>query len=481
MKKSIASTVFHQRRSGAFSGIIIAALIVITIINITGCSKNLPPKLKAGVGETIITPRTNDVPMRGYAARKSTGVHDDLYARSLVLEGGDGTSVVLMTLSLCNLNFPFEQKIRENITGQTGIPGKNIIISCTHTHSGPYVEQTDEEYQAFLLERSVKSAVDAWNRRVPARIGSGSATVLGLGMNDRRMLHGGLHPDPEVGILKIEDADGMLMGVAFNFGCHPSTLDLHNLEFTEDWPYYSITGLKEKLGGDIWAAYYQSAQGDVKVGYTAELSAVGADMGGLRSFWWAEYKGRMMVDPVCAALDTITTDGDPVIRAAMQTMDFPRRNTYPVTVEEALANQKAAHAKLAEMEKKADFIGRRQLDFYRVDVFLADQIVGGARRFANTPNPEPITGVWQQAVLIGDAAIVTFPCEIFSEIGKTVKDRSPLDKTFVIGLAAGMGGYMPTSAEYPEGGYAVNNSPFSPESEGILVDYSVNLIRRINQ
>ena len=269
---------------------IIFSFIVSLIIGFTGCATQEVPKIKVGMGETIITPPNPvGVPMAGYRRKgKSTGAHDDLYARSLVIEGEDGTSVVLMTLGLINLYGSKRlQQIRAGITEQTGIPEDNIVVSCTHTHSGPSIGAAGEEYQKFLIERVIESAVTAWNSRVPGKIGTGSAQCLELGKNDRRMEYGGLHPDPEVGIIKVVDANDKLLGVAFNYGCHPSTLDLHNLELTEDWPYYSIKGIKDKVGYDVWVAYFQSAQGDVKVGYTAELSAVGAEMG-IRNLEYAE-------------------------------------------------------------------------------------------------------------------------------------------------------------------------------------------------
>jgi len=459
--------------------VVMLNVLLFALVAVTGCSNVDAPTLKVGFGETVITPQMNDVPMRGYAARNSTGVHDDLYARTLVIEGGNGTSAVMMTIAVCNLSVRFMEQIRANINAETGIPVENIVISCTHTHSGPHVSRAGEEYQAFLVERATQSALDAWNSRIPGRIGVGSAKVMGLGMNDRRMLHGGMHADPEAGIIKVEDAQGKLIGVAFNYGCHPSTLDLHNLLFTEDWPYYSITGLREALGEDVWVAYYQSAQGDAKVGYTAELSAVGADMYGLRTFEFAEYKGRLMVDPVLAALDTITVSGDPEIEVAMHTIDLPRRETYPVTHQEALKRQKEAKDKLAEMEKKADSIGRRALDFQRVEVFLANQLVGPSKWIEEHPNPEPLKDVLQQAVRIGDAVFVTFPNEVFTEIGKAVKDQSPYEKTFVIGLASGHGGYIPTVPEYLEGGYASNGTLFGKKCERVIIESSLDLIGEV--
>jgi hypothetical protein len=169
--------------------------------------------------------------------------------------------------------------------------------------------------------------------------------------------------DPEVAVIKIEDAKGKLKGVFFNYGCHPSTLDLHNLLFTEDWPYYSIKGIKEELPEGVIVGYFQSAQGDAKVGYTAELSAVGADMYGLRTFEYAEQKGKLMVPAVLNILPGIETSGDIIVKASSGIFDFPSRGKdYPYTLREALEWKANADKKLAEMEAKSHSIGKRVLD-----------------------------------------------------------------------------------------------------------------------
>jgi len=448
------------------------AVLVAASFFITGCGET--PAIKVGVAEKIITPPVG-APMAGYARKSvSTGVHDDLWARSLVVEDGNGSSVVLMTLGIINLSERFMNEIRAGVNKETGIPVENVVISCTHTHSGPAIGGSGEEYQKMLIENSIASAVDAWNGRIPGRIGTGSTVELDLGKNDRQMEYGGLHPDPEVGIIKVEDARGKLIGVAFNYGCHPSTLDLHNFEFTEDWPYFSIRGIKEMVGEDVWVAYYQSAQGNVKVGYTAELSAVGADMG-IRNFWYAEHKGNMMTWSVLEALGEIPTSGDITLDVASAYTDFPLRESYPLTVAEAEKLDKDAKAKLAEMEKLEGKIGRRVLDRYKVDVFLTGLKVGCARWVSEHPNPEPLR-MFRQAVRIGDAVFVTFPCEVYSELGLAVKERSPYDKTFIIGLTSGHGGYMPTEEEYLEGGYSADMTRYSPKCARLVVDSSLELI-----
>ena len=130
------------------------------------------------------------------------------------------------------------------------------------------------------------------------------------------------------------------------------------------------------------------------------------------------------------------------------------------------------------MEKKAGTIGKRVLDRARVDVFLTGLALGCARWVESHPNPEPLP-MEQMAVRIGDTVFVTFPNEVFTEIGLEVKELSPVDKTFIIGLASGHGGYIPTAAEFLEGGYASDMTRFGPKCGKVCIDTSLELISRV--
>jgi neutral ceramidase len=487
-----------------YHGLLFFAIVIFAI----ACSTPTA-KIKVGVGESIITPPDPvGVPMAGYdrGGHNSTGVHDELYARSIVVEGEDGTSVAMITLALVNLSEQIMDSIRSGVNRETGIPFKNVIISATHTHSGPELGGIDDEYVQFLIRNSVNSASDAWKSRVPGKIGVGSVDVFGLAMNDRRMEFGGIPADPEAAVIKIERANGSLMGVFFNYGCHPSVLDLHNLEFTEDWPYYSIKGIKEKLEPGVVVGYFQSAQGDAKVGYNAELSAVGAYMQDLRSFEFAERKGNIMTEAVLKLLPTIETTDDIPVRVSYDKFAVPRRTTFPFTQAEALSWQERARKTLEEKEKlvleyprdteganrlreaslkaaiegKADnYIGPRTLDRYKVDLWLATQAVGQAKRIEEQPEDAGPFMMPMQAVRLGKNVFVTFPAEVFTEIGLAVKQLSPYENTFIFGVAGGYRGYIATAAEFIEGGYAVNGSPYAPEAEKVIIDSSVELISRV--
>jgi len=93
--------------------------------------------LYAGVGETNITPPP-DVWMAGYSLRSSpaVGVHDDLFARALVLDDGE-FRMGLVAMDLVSLDFELVQRIREGVSAQAGIPGEALLLNATHTHGGP--------------------------------------------------------------------------------------------------------------------------------------------------------------------------------------------------------------------------------------------------------------------------------------------------------------------------------------------------------
>jgi neutral ceramidase len=463
-----------------------AAILVLT----PGCSPGGHAgkvSIRVGVGETVITPQKN-MQMAGFArSQRSTGIHDDLHARSLAVEDSRGGSVLLMAVSLVGLNEEFGDRIRKGITAQTGIPGDRIVISCTHTHSGPnvprggdeYSESSDgPEYGEFLVERCVESAVWAWRGRVTGRIGVGKTEVFELGRNRRRLQYGGLHPDPMVTVIRIEDAKGRLLGVAFNYGCHPSGLDFRNTLFSEDWPYYTIREIRKKLGENVWTAFYQSAEGNINVGYTAELSAVGAEMG-VRTYEYAEKKGRQMAEAVLGALPSIPVSGDIEVKTASGRRDYPLRDSYPVTIAQAGKDAAEAKARLDDLEKRPELEGTRTLDRARVDVFQTGQRLDGAKRFFGDPNRPSALSIEQQAVRIGDAVFVTFPGELFAEVGLEIKKGSPVEKTFVIGVTCGPGGYLPAAKEYIDGDYEIDGSSYSPKAEQACISASLDLIGRV--
>src|SRR5512147_1084326 len=90
-------------------------------------------KLFAGTAEAAITPPVG-APLLG-TIQRSTGVHDDLYARALVL--GDGRQrIAIVCLDLIGMDFVLADEIRGAISRRTGITA--ALLNCSHTHSSPF-------------------------------------------------------------------------------------------------------------------------------------------------------------------------------------------------------------------------------------------------------------------------------------------------------------------------------------------------------
>jgi hypothetical protein len=96
-------------------------------------------ELKAGAARIDITP-SKSVTMRGFQSRQSTGVHDRLHVRALVLDNGEDRAAILSWEKLNAYDLPSGfgdiKRIRNEINKQTGITVSNILINSVHTHSG---------------------------------------------------------------------------------------------------------------------------------------------------------------------------------------------------------------------------------------------------------------------------------------------------------------------------------------------------------
>jgi len=79
--------------------------------------------------------------MAGYASRNkpSEGVLTDLWAKAMAVEDAEGHRAVLLTSDVIGYNRPVAEMIFARITKQTGLTRPQILLSCSHTHTGPVV------------------------------------------------------------------------------------------------------------------------------------------------------------------------------------------------------------------------------------------------------------------------------------------------------------------------------------------------------
>ena len=85
------------------------------------------------------------------------------------------------------------------------------------------------------------------------------------------------------------------------------------------------------------------------------------------------------------------------------------------------------------------------------------------------------------ALRLGDVAIATNEFELFTDYGVQMKARSPAVQTFVIQLAAGSYGYLPTERAVRGGHYSavIQSSKIGPDGGQVLVDRTVEAINEL--
>jgi hypothetical protein len=161
----------------------LTSLVVLLLISRVVCAADL----RAGVASVVINPAMG-TPMAGYySPRAAAGVHDDLHAKAIVLEK-DGAKAAMVSCDLLTLPRSIVVEARRIIESTTKIPADHVMISATHTHTGPTLPmgsardpseggeaQKVDQYAATLPEliaRAVKEA-DAALAPVSVFIGHG--------------------------------------------------------------------------------------------------------------------------------------------------------------------------------------------------------------------------------------------------------------------------------------------------------------------
>ncbi len=127
----------------------IRAIILLCFLSI--CLGTLvTAQIKVGVGKADITPSLGTPSSGYYIERLATNVHDELFARALVLEDGKKTLVLVVVDNIDVAPYGFKEA-RKRIQQEFNIPTSNIVISETHTHTGPILSQDYEEILAVKI------------------------------------------------------------------------------------------------------------------------------------------------------------------------------------------------------------------------------------------------------------------------------------------------------------------------------------------
>ena len=433
-------------------------------------------KLLAGTGARRITPPLG-LSMAGFAAREggSTGVHDDLWAKVLVLDGGT-TAFAFISLDLIEVTLELTSAIRAEIAKGTGLPEDHILLATSHTHSGPEIEAIYRfapgpvEYDAWLptlIRLVAEAALDAWANRAPALLGTGATIVEKVGANRR----GKDMIDKQVGLIKVERTGHRPLGVVFNYTCHASVLGPDNRLISADYPGYAQRGIEKALGGGALALFVNGAAGDINSGHSADTSAIGGFIPG-RTFERAQELGERLAEAVVTAWPKIETTAT----RSLDVVSIPWEPKY----RKDLPSPDEARRRIAELEQQIKQPGAEQIIARaRIDLVYHQIMLQHAKLIRNAKTGTQRTEI--QGIRLGETAVVTLPAEVFVQIGLGIKERSPFPLTLVAGYTNDALGYIPTYEALLAGGYESISTKFAAGTDEELADKALECLRQLRE
>jgi neutral ceramidase len=422
---------------------------------------------RVGLAETKITP-TQPLFLAGYASRNKPmeGVHDDLYAKALVLEDAAGTRGLILTTDLIGLPAEIATPVRERIARQTGIPATSILINSSHTHTGPALslDPTPREgrgpadaertvaYTRGLMDQLVSLAEQASRQLAPAKLSWGVGVVQFV-MNRRQFTPDrgvilGVNPrglaDRSVPVLRIDGEDGRLRAVLFGCACHGTTLGPQDYLVSGDYAGHAQRLIQQQHPGAT-ALFLLGCAGD-------------ANPYPRGSYALAEQHGRELATEVQRVLSQPLAPVSGPLRIAFGEVTLPL----------------AAPPPKEELEKLAAGRGGTM-------PWVAQQMLERLSRGQTLPTSytAPLA-VWQ---LGSDLTLVALPGEVVVDYVRLLEEALGPNKLWIAGYTFDVFGYLPSARVLREGGYETRGlyaggiGLFAPEAEQAVVAKVVELAK----
>lgn len=419
--------------------------------------------MKAGLARVNITPQ-GPIMMAGYASRnhESEGVRQPLYAKALALEDARGRRSVMVTFDLVGMPRNVADPIAERAEKQFGLKRDQLLLNCSHTHSGPivgYRERTSyhindaqeavvRRYADRLIAQTLEAIGAALKDLSPATLSVDIANA-GFAVNRRRVTAASRHyPQPvdhDALVIAVRDPDGKLRGVVFGYACHATVLS--DYQINGDWPGYAQEEIEKAHPGAI----------------ALFMAGCGADQNPLprRKVELAETYGKVMQEAVTIALNGKMKPLDDNIHTAFERVPVPF-DTHP-SREEWARRTKDRDPNLARH---------------------AERMLAILNKEGKLPDTYPYAvQVWR----FGNSfTLVALAGEVVVDYSLRLRAQHGWNNTWVASYSNDVFAYIPSLRILKEGGYEGATAmipygqpgPFAPAVEEIIVHKVDQLIQR---
>lgn len=450
-----------------------ALAITVSLVPATAVAANL----RVGAVRVDITPPADP-------ANPPTGQyeHEHLYLRAIVLDNGVSRAALIGADQGGLPEASWVHASRE-IAKELECPVANILMSATHTHSGwgtaggppPGMFHPAPNAPPPPIVRQLVDAVrQARTKLQPAQVGFGRGFSY-LNVN-RDTIDPTTHlwtqsanldgpSDKTVAVIKFETLQGEPIAAYIDYAMHP--VNGYLAGFTSaDFAGATSRYVEQAYGDKMVAVFAQGASGDQNPLYLRAATNALASRSGV------PITGNVLTRE---AVEAPLRDGqvterplDPTVRATLERVMESEGVLLGEEVIRVMTNTKRMDPSpvITASQEMATCPGRRRLD-------KAREGTPGSYEDGDPVNLR--LGVLR----IGDVALASVDAEIYSPIGKRVKEESPMANTVVVTLANGMAnsGYIPNDASFGAYTFQVLSSRLKPGcAEGAIVGGLVNQI-----
>ena len=454
-------------------------------------------KIQYGVGRRCVNPQV-PVSLAGYFNKRMWDhVLDDLEVRALVMKSGS-TYAAIIHFDLITVPTALYENILADIRelGIDKITRENILITATHTHTGPELRchkpGANQEYPPFAARMGAEALKDALAELKDGELEGGLAEEHRFIFNRRYWMKDGkvvtnpgkLNPDilrpegdidPEIPMLAIR-SNGKLAVLIANIVNHTDTIG--GTGVSADWAGFFRRSMQEEMGPGSMAIALIGCAGNINHFDTR------TDMN-QTCYEEAKRVGTGYAETVKKALGTLKPiEGEGIQIVFGDAQAGPREISREELDEAEAICAKYPEIDVESLESTVDLTSE---DLARGTPFALKYFANTLVKMANNKTPVVFHLIGFQ---FGKCAVLaSLPSEPFIEIGLELRKGIFGGKLCLVSShgngTGGMtysGGYIPNPWNYGRGGYepTPRSNPFSMKTADILLAAWRRLAEKLN-
>lgn len=379
--------------------------------------------MKISVVKRNITPKFPTY-IGGHSMRDGLmkGVHDEIEAVISWLEI-DEEKYLFVNADLSNFDYDFIHEAKRRLLIEADVKYENIIISASHTHSGPVIntrvsgQPHSEEYRGYVMDQIIDGSVKSYANgvivsKVTCKIGESQGYYGNRNSKDK-------YGDQSIYVFEFWNEEGSIIASYVNMACHATVLSPEEYLISSDL----IGELRRKLTNVIGVEpmMMNGSAGDI----STRLYRNGNDFEEL----------ERVTSGIASEISSINNEVELYL-------ENPKTRTFRFNVQHLMDIEELKSQLLASENKLAtsnDYDDRK---------WLISQIAGFKRKIAN---PKVDIDFETTIIRMNDLEIVVVPCELVSAFGKQIKRSSNAKVCIIWGYANGQAGYVVEASEFDSG------------------------------